>query len=231
MSLAESWVGSDDFLRTDYWDGGLPVSGKHGEIGQPRPFDIKIGQKVFEEFARFPTFRSSGETLPKGYNFYVENYAPGTILRFDHEALIRGVSKSFNDESQTVLKGKHPLYSYRQFESIPAEAEQKPSVYLRRQSFGVVLPAPYGPKLGLFSYAYDDPETFKGPDIFKVGFCHNPLVVGETVYSQELKQERLKEISERLISMEVFESVATLWDYHAEQTLKTFRGRLLNLMA
>lgn len=214
-----------------YWDGGLPARPANSEFFQPRPFDMKLGRIVFEEFAKYPALRANGEPLPRGYNFYPQNFEPGTILTFDHELLVRGGGQAFSGEVRKIAGGKQPLYEYPLVENVPATAEQEAGVYLRRRSLGVILPTAGEAKADLFGFAYDDANTFTKPQLFRVGFYHAPLIVGEPQQSQKTKDDHVREVSERLIAMEAHERTTLAWDHHAENMLRTFRGRLLSLMS
>lgn len=229
MSLPQAEL-AQAYGHPEYWGGGLPARPASGEIYQPRPFDIRLGRIVFEEFAKYPALRANGESLPRGYNFYPQNFEPGTIVTFDHELLVCG-GRYYNGEIGAVVNGKQPIYEHSAIEDLPATAEQKAGTYSRRRSLGVILPTAGEAKAGLFGFAYDDANTFTKPQLFRVGFYHDTLIVGEPQRSQKTKDDHVREVSERLIAMEAHERMTLAWDHHAENMLRTFRGRLLNLMS
>lgn len=94
--------------------------------------------------------------------------------------------------------------------------------YHRNAGIGIVVPASYGK--GLFTAA----QGKDGIVIDRVRFSSEPLIVGHTTTSRAKNKD--EETMERLNSLEVFDSSADFWEAERERRLKTFRGRLKNII-
>jgi hypothetical protein len=83
------------FLHRSYWGDVTNVPRSEKDVGAVRPFDHKLALKVFEAYNQ--NSHVTGEACMAGYNFFPDNFDPGTMFRYYLERMNLKDSETMSD--------------------------------------------------------------------------------------------------------------------------------------